>query len=109
MPRTSPFAQFVHEFVTRSGATRFAVAEWVERAAQYQWPLPAEVRRVSGCSGGFSRYPGGSDWRYATRAAAMRAARRLYGERVADEQREREWDRRERADFARRDEDATDR
>jgi len=89
----SPFAAFVHEYETAAGATRYAVAEWVESAAQYQWPLPEATRKASGCSGGFARKASGSDWRYGTRASAMRAARRLYGERVAFEAMERAWDR----------------
>lgn len=77
MPRTSPFARYVHAYETPSGATRYAVASYV--AHQYQWPLPASVRRASGCSGGFAPRPEASAWRYRTRAAAMAAARRLYG------------------------------
>lgn len=79
---TSKFAQYVHEYTTHSGKTRFAVAEWVDRASQYQWPLPM-ASRSGGADTGFAGRVEVSDWRYSTRKAALAAARRLYGERDA--------------------------
>lgn len=77
MSNTSPFAEYVHE---HDG--RFFVAEWVDRANQYQWPLSAEARKLSGCSGGFARRVSESPWRFKARGSAMACARRLFGEKV---------------------------
>lgn len=87
-PRIPRAGDFVH--AGRDG--RWYVAEWVERAAQYQWPLPARTARASGCSGGFSRRCEGSDWSYATRAQALRAARHVFAGAIADARREAEED-----------------
>ena len=71
------FTKYVHEY-ERNGKTFYAVAEWVERAAQYQWPLRESARKASGASRGCSRYASASDWRYKSRKSALSAARRLY-------------------------------
>lgn len=73
----SPFGGFVHE---HGGS--FFVAEWIDRANEFQWPLSAEVRKLSGCHTGFARRVSESPWRFETRGGAMACARRLFGERV---------------------------
>jgi hypothetical protein len=83
------FTKYVHEYV-HQGEVRYAVAEWVERAAQYQWPLRESARKTSGASRGCSRYASASDWRYKSRKSALSAARRLYleEEQYAEQERE---------------------
>jgi hypothetical protein len=70
-----PAADFVHEFTIANGVYRFAVADWVESAAEYQWPLDTETRRRTGCHTGFCGDVRACDRIYLTRRAAMSAAR----------------------------------
>lgn len=79
MGKRSVAADYVHD----GGNGRWYVAQYVASANQYHWPLPQAVARASGCSGGFSGSFKGSAWQYKTRAAAMAAARRLYGDHIA--------------------------
>lgn len=72
------YSDYVHEFVDHTGRTRYAVAEWVESAGQYQCPLDNRTQKLSGCRAEFSRT---LDWLggYPTRRQALRRARYLFG------------------------------
>jgi hypothetical protein len=79
----SKFAEFVHEY--RPG--RYVVARWVEGNAQYQAPMTADARRLTGCSTVFARTLEGigndpSVYRYKRRASALARARVEYGDEV---------------------------
>jgi len=68
-------------YVQRRTDGRWVVAVWVERAAQYQAPMTAAERRLTGCHTHCARTVdglGGGYW-YARRADALRRARQLYG------------------------------
>jgi len=72
------FTQYVHEFTTDSGQTRYAVARWDEEKAQYIRPLDATEHRLTGCSAEFARRPEGVQ-NYASRNRALARARYLFG------------------------------
>lgn len=62
----------VHAFKNRKNETRYAVGLYNEQAGQYEAPLDAEQRRLTGCSAEF-----GAPWRIwnsNSEAAARRRA-----------------------------------
>lgn len=76
---TEKYGKYVHEFTTKNGETRYAVAKWDEEHAQYVRPTSASTYKLSGCYAEYSRsvdYFGG--WK--TRRQALREARYLYGD-----------------------------
>lgn len=73
------YTQFVHEYADSSGNTRYAVARWAERAAQFQWPLDSQTADLTGCHAGFCQRAADCDNRYRDRTKALRRARYLFG------------------------------
>lgn len=72
------YDRYVHEFTHKNGTVRFAVAEWVQSANQYQRPTSVRTYNLTGCSREYSgsvAYFGG----WLTRRQALREARYLYG------------------------------
>ena len=70
--------QNVHEYTNDQGETRWAVGVWDQQAGQYQRPLDAEARKLTGCYAEFARKIEGMG-AYKSKAAATRRARTLYG------------------------------
>lgn len=68
----------IYEYEDSKGRTCYAVCHWVESAAQYQAPLDAETRRLTGCHTEFARIPAGIGGK-PDLAWARRRARMLYG------------------------------
>ena len=73
------FTQYVHEFEGRTGKTRFAVAQWSDKNAQYWRPFDCGEAELTGCSGEFAR-PASAMQSYPTRKQALRRARYLFYE-----------------------------
>ena len=74
------FTQYVHEYVSTTGHTLYAVAEWDAKRGQYYSPLDHETAQATGCSGKFCRrLPGGGMDAYRSRQKALRRARYLFG------------------------------
>lgn len=73
------YTQFVHEFLNDNDERRYAVAEWVEQAAQYQWPLDYRIQQLTGCSAGYCGGAEDCDNIYRDRVKALRRARYLFG------------------------------
>jgi len=71
------YTQFLHEYVDDDGVARYAVARWDAKHGTYTRPLYAAERKAN--PGAFAIY-GTLDYLggYTTRAAALRAARRLF-------------------------------
>lgn len=76
------FDRFVHEFEDSKGNTRYAVAEWIEEANQYQRPLSVQDQELTGChteyTGHIEEFGG-----YLSRTKALRRARYLFAPVVA--------------------------
>jgi hypothetical protein len=68
----------IHPYTDAKGKTRYAVCVWVERAAQFQAPLDAEDRRLTGCHTEFARTAKGIGG-HPDLGKARRRARKLYG------------------------------
>jgi hypothetical protein len=71
MSRKSKYDRYVHE---EDG--KWFVGEWSDKAAQWQRPLDASTRKLTGCFAEFSRKPFRDGL---TRRQALRRARTLYG------------------------------
>lgn len=71
------YSRYIHEFTDAQGQIRYAVGEWIEDANQYQRPLSANDRKITGCHTEFTKRIetfGG----YLSRAQALRRARYLF-------------------------------
>ncbi|MFA6270315.1 MAG: hypothetical protein WC657_03845 [Candidatus Paceibacterota bacterium] len=73
------YTQYVHEFIDDQGVTRYAVGEWIESAGQYQCPLDANSRKLTGCHTECARTPSGLGG-YKTKRQALRRARYIFGD-----------------------------
>lgn len=73
------YAKFVHEFIDTRGVRRWAVAEWIESAGEYQRPMDKGEQALTGCHTYFARTAEGMGG-YKTREQALRRARYLYEE-----------------------------
>jgi hypothetical protein len=73
------FDRYVWEYVDKHGNTRYAVAEWVESAGQFQRPTSKRTYKLSGC---YAEYSGSASMAggWLTRRQALREARYLFGE-----------------------------
>lgn len=71
------YTQFIHPYTDANGNTRYAVARWDAKNRTYTRPLNAAERKAN--PGAFAIY-GSLDYLggYTTRAAALRAARRMF-------------------------------
>lgn len=77
------FTQFVHEFKTNAGDTRWAVAEWLPETGSYTCPLDIRTAKLTGCHTEYARNLndlGG----YKTRKQALARARYLFGDDELD-------------------------
>jgi len=68
----------VHEFENSKGKKLYAVCVWDDFHNQYQRPLDAEERKLTGCFAEFSQSLEGLGG-YKTLSQARRRARKLYG------------------------------
>jgi hypothetical protein len=73
------------DYVHEDSRGRWVVAQWLERNATYIASMTPSARRLTGCSQVSARTVDGiaSDpcvQTYTTRAGALRAARRIYGD-----------------------------
>lgn len=68
--------------VHQLGNGRWIVARWIPGAGQYQAPMTAEERRITGCHTYCARYLDnlGGGYRYGRRSDALARARRVYGD-----------------------------
>ena len=73
------FTQYVHEFTTDNGKTRYAVGQWHQDKGQYTRPFDKSEAKLTGCSAEFARKPQGIQ-SFASRKKALRRARYLYYE-----------------------------
>ena len=73
------YDQYIHEYYDESGNVRYSVAWWDENTGQYQRPLDARTRALTGCHTEYThriKEFGG----YLTKRQALRRARYLFGE-----------------------------
>ena len=82
--RRADYTRYVHEYIDKQGRTRYAVAEWVEEAGQYQAPLDKRTAKLTGAHTEFARRPEGFGG-YLSRKKALRRARYLFGEMDNDD------------------------
>jgi hypothetical protein len=75
--RQVDYTQYVHEFTTDDGQTRYAVARWDAERAQYVRPFDATEAKLTGCFAEFARKPSGVQ-NYASRRKALARARYLF-------------------------------
>ena len=71
------YTKYVHAYTDKQGRTRYAVAEWVEEAGQYQAPLDKRTAELTGMHTEFARKPEGLGG-YLDRKKALRRARYLF-------------------------------
>jgi hypothetical protein len=77
MMKKRNYTQYVHEFETTSGKTRYAVAQWDENHAKYIRPFDRGERRDTGCNAEFARTPNGVQ-SFPTKRQALARARYLF-------------------------------
>ena len=75
MKDTQPVNIYPYEI---GGRTYYAVCVWVESAAEYQAPMDAETRRLTGCHTEFAKTPRGIGGKPDLKWARRRA-RSLFG------------------------------
>ena len=73
------FTQFVHEYKTPLGRTRYAVGRWDQERGQFTRPFDASEAKATGCMGEFSRKASGMQ-NFKSRKRALRRARYLFYE-----------------------------
>lgn len=71
--------QNVYEYTNKRGQKCYAVCHWVETAAEYQRPLDAEERRLTGCHTEFAKRLEYIGEGFTSLSAAKRRAKQLYG------------------------------
>lgn len=71
------YEQYVHKFTNNCGESNFAVCHWDEFHGQWQAPLDAETRRLTGCHTEFARTLVGIGG-YKTKRQALARAKKLY-------------------------------
>lgn len=72
------YTQYVHEFETSKGETRYAVGEWIPANGQYIRQFDKTERKLTGCFAEFGKTPASIE-HFQTRRQALRRARHLYG------------------------------
>jgi hypothetical protein len=73
------YDQFVHEFETENGETRYAVAHYNPESGQYTCPLDSRMRKLTGCTAEYANTPAGIGG-YPTKRQALRRARYLFAD-----------------------------
>lgn len=71
------YTQYVHEYETELGGTRYAVGEWHQEQGQYFRPFDRREWKLTGCSAEFCRTPNGMQ-SYSSRKKALARARYLF-------------------------------
>lgn len=77
------FTQYVHEYKTALGQTRYAVGEWDQKRGQFTRRFDKTEARTTGCSAEFARKPSGMQ-NFKSRKRALRRARYLFYEMDRD-------------------------